>query len=930
MTTCSAPSIVQQHFQIISQQQTQSTSPTVCLSDLRETEDSVESTAQLRKPLKIIDTEYERNSHLNVDSNNNIDQPTIEVILAIKEKVESGGTGASSVDQAKLPLSQLTSPVNNESNGDCSNENTIQEKKIASEKCNAKLLERFIAPHVNETPMNMNHMDNGPTTNVNKPTNSTDSLAEPSSLVTPNSNGLKTTEKAVEVLKIYHKDLVNWQEKLKVSPSLSVLDHISAEVSSDTCASQCVVSPTPTITSCSSIPVSSQTNNLLRTVLSSPLRCSSPTTSNIISSVSPTFKIMGLLGPGVPVDTVVAATAIAGDPSRPVLSSYMNNRSKSSPLQATEATPSIENGTTKVFEVFKSDPENEDFIAKSLNSMPSQSLMVNTCGQHPKPPPQHLPHQSRLIVTKNDVACSDPKARILFPPTPPFIANHRENNCDANLFVINKSSDSASVTITSTPSKNQIDDASLTNFDSKMTNSVASGSIETMLANSESRFLQPQKVSSQSNTESQMDVDDDLLMREIEMLDDKLIEEIVVDHMMSECGQVDDDGQSASLLDLSIIGDPNEDNKVDVDAIQSKQLQESLIRELVEKNVETEQETSTLLRRLQRIQVQHTHRNLNQQMKVYVEGQQRLNSIQCQRFEYDYSRARLEAQHHKLRLDHYLQQQNDQLLARQQLPSPLKSPSKQHSIKQEDSSSSQFPQYHVDVQQNVSFASRSPSVVPSQLPVQGLPPRFNQSPTANRSLFATPHAPQVPQSSHELITSHLLSQFSPNQKHVLVQQHPGFVSSSPSMHTPVMNNTPTSSYLGCSSATDLHEYPLFMLKDMLEKQTQQSIPPQFLSEENKERVRSTLNSLYYNLRHAEEKYDSDATESSTGGDSDDDFSELWHDHLAQRIASTTPGTFPNVPETNGVSNSLSVKDSSGLASSLHQQHHSQDKKYTPV
>lgn len=46
-----------------------------------------------------------------------------------------------------------------------------------------------------------------------------------------------------------------------------------------------------------------------------------------------------------------------------------------------------------------------------------------------------------------------------------------------------------------------------------------------------------------------------------------------------------------------------------------------------------------------------------------------------------------------------------------------------------------------------------------------------------------------------------------------------------------------------------------------------------LSSENRDKILSTIDTLEYNLRHLESKYDSDATDSSSGGESCDEFEE---------------------------------------------------------
>ena len=52
-----------------------------------------------------------------------------------------------------------------------------------------------------------------------------------------------------------------------------------------------------------------------------------------------------------------------------------------------------------------------------------------------------------------------------------------------------------------------------------------------------------------------------------------------------------------------------------------------------------------------------------------------------------------------------------------------------------------------------------------------------------------------------------------------------------------------------------------------------SFPRASLSRENKARILATIDTLRYNLRHLESKYDSDATDSSSGGESGDEFEE---------------------------------------------------------
>lgn len=72
-----------------------------------------------------------------------------------------------------------------------------------------------------------------------------------------------------------------------------------------------------------------------------------------------------------------------------------------------------------------------------------------------------------------------------------------------------------------------------------------------------------------------------------------------------------------------------------------------------------------------------------------------------------------------------------------------------------------------------------------------------------------------------------------------------------------------------------------------------------LGPENKEKIISTIDTLEYNLRHLESKYDSDATDSSSGGESCDEFEENDYRNSTYPTpeASTSVPSSSNLPST---------------------------------
>src|SRR5699024_3836815 len=64
---------------------------------------------------------------------------------------------------------------------------------------------------------------------------------------------------------------------------------------------------------------------------------------------------------------------------------------------------------------------------------------------------------------------------------------------------------------------------------------------------------------------------------------------------------------------------------------------ESFCDDLCREQQLLQDETLQLKRRIRRLQVQYIHRNISQQMKVFVSHEQNLNSLSCQRFSFDFS-----------------------------------------------------------------------------------------------------------------------------------------------------------------------------------------------------------------------------------------------------------------------------------------------------
>lgn len=229
-------------------------------------------------------------------------------------------------------------------------------------------------------------------------------------------------------------------------------------------------------------------------------------------------------------------------------------------------------------------------------------------------------------------------------------------------------------------------------------------------------------------------------------------------------------------------------------------------------------------RRITRLQVQHTHRNLTKQMKNFVFYQQKLNLLKCQRFELDFSNLMNEypenifiqnQQHHQQLLNNINNNSN--------LATILKTNFNQHCQPQKLTTlNTSFTTTNVD------DLTAKTSVIPT--------PIFNES------------------AAFDAVNSNDQNQ----QKKC---------------------TTPPAS-------TNVKQ----------------------ISGEAQNKILTTIGSLRYNLRHLETKYDSDATESSSGGESCDESDDF--DSTNQYTNNNTTYSATNLPTTSPSSSSTQKHKSS--------------------
>lgn len=218
-----------------------------------------------------------------------------------------------------------------------------------------------------------------------------------------------------------------------------------------------------------------------------------------------------------------------------------------------------------------------------------------------------------------------------------------------------------------------------------------------------------------------------------------------------------------------------------------------------------------LNKRIRRVQLQHSHRNINKQMKIFMSLQQNLNSINCQSFNFDFSNylqtsTTNASQLKELLLQKDLTKNEKQCISDTNLPY----------------SSIQQPQYLSHLSSNdVVHSLKSSNNAYEEL----------DDNVSQYSMYNTLTTP-------------------------LQNQYPDFSSNK-------LSSLSTSNHIEGNS--------LFI--NQQKSSIQCNFVPKTLSQESKEKILSTIDTLRFNLRHLESKYDSDATDSSSGGESCDEFDD---------------------------------------------------------
>ena len=224
------------------------------------------------------------------------------------------------------------------------------------------------------------------------------------------------------------------------------------------------------------------------------------------------------------------------------------------------------------------------------------------------------------------------------------------------------------------------------------------------------------------------------------------------------------------------------------------------------------QHCKDLIKRVRRVQIQQTHRNLTKQMKHFVSRKQKLNSIGCQRFDLDFSPFPHFPPSSSSQLKSYLLQRDSPFVKNERLS------------KSDSNSTPLFSTIHPN---SFNFNNQSHDIFNNQK--SNLKKPFNLLPT-------------IP---------HLSQQFCPPSSDSPLNNYPPFPfpPSIPHFH----NNLPLNQ--------DKHST------------VYNNVNQKVLSRENKSKILTTIDTLRYNLRHLESKYDSDATDSSSGGESADELED---------------------------------------------------------
>lgn len=239
-----------------------------------------------------------------------------------------------------------------------------------------------------------------------------------------------------------------------------------------------------------------------------------------------------------------------------------------------------------------------------------------------------------------------------------------------------------------------------------------------------------------------------------------------------------------------------------------------------------QKQTKQLCKRIRRVQLQQTHRNVTKQMKLFLSLQQKLNSINCQSFNFDFTNS--------LQTPTNNASQLKELLLQKDLTKNEKQNIHNNNFEQPNSTSylSAIQHFHHP------YINDSKSLI------------------SDSSYLGDP-----------------LSEFSTTFQ----QSH----------HHPDLSSLSFAN----------------RLQDSLYQSNQCNIVPKALSQDNKDRILATIDTLRFNLRHIESKYDSDATDSSSGGESCDElededvkptYSVAATAAAATAAASSLPATTPVV------------------------------------
>lgn len=300
--------------------------------------------------------------------------------------------------------------------------------------------------------------------------------------------------------------------------------------------------------------------------------------------------------------------------------------------------------------------------------------------------------------------------------------------------------------------------------------------------------------------------------------------------------------------------------------------------------------SETIFKRLKKVQLQQTHRSFVRQMKTFVDGQQRLASITCQTFDIDPALNPATALPYKM-------VRNEIAMIKGILPnlSPSISwPPPQPTNFSAPGSIQQFvsmPQQIVKNNNNTIAVSQRNFVSPQKsATLSSLPTNFSVA-----GLNSQPRIDGV-QQQMQSISAYQPATLSTLQQHQHLQSQSSIVPASyittavpptaSSGITATAIQVPYEAFRECINNEGNLQQVRNMQQHLQQKQQQQialfaqtvatkhPVATRLISNENRERLLSTLDTLGCNLRHMETKYDSDATESSSGPESDDDMELL--------------------------------------------------------